>query len=275
MAKQINFRGQHQKELAKILREVAERHTLWQVFSDFLAMAALSISNSMDKRQFDQREAEYMQIVGRYSKAEANLIAHGLAHVVMGLEEGPQDFLGSLFMSLELGNAWAGQFFTPYEVSLMMAKMQLDGDEPKRIISNRGFITVNDPCTGGGAMLIAAAHALLDEGLNPFQHMHATAQDIDIKAVHMTYIQLSLLGVPAAVVHGNSLAVEQRSVWYTPAHFLGFWDNKLRRAGLADAARAPKPAALPAAAALFIPSADAQAFNGEMPKRRASQLDLF
>ena len=193
MAKQINFRGQHQKELAKILREVAERYTLWQVFSDFLAMAALSISNSMDKRRFDQREAEYMQIVGRYSKAEANLIAHGLAHVVMGLEEGPQDFLGSLFMSLELGNAWAGQFFTPYEVSLMMAKMQLAGDEPKRIISNRGFITVNDPCTGGGAMLIAAAHALLDEGLNPFQHMHATAQDIDIKAVHRGLLVFSAI----------------------------------------------------------------------------------
>ena len=213
MAKQINFRGQHQKELAKILRQVAERHSLWQVFSDFLAMAALSISNSMDKRQFDQREAEYMQIVGRYTKAEANLMAHCLAHVVMGLEEGHQDFLGSLFMALELGNAWAGQFFTPYEVSLMMAKMQLAGDEPKRIIAERGFITVNDPCTGGGAMLIAAAHALLDEGLNPSQHMHVTAQDIDIKAVHMTYIQLSLLGVPAVVVHGNSLAVEQRSVW--------------------------------------------------------------
>lgn len=275
MAKTINYRNQHQKELAKILREVAHRHSLWQVFSDFLAMAALSISNSMDKRQYAVREAEYMQIVGRYTKAEAALIAHCLAHVVMGLEEGHQDFLGSLFMSLELGNAWAGQFFTPYEVSLMMAKMQLGGDEPKRIIAERGFITVNDPCTGGGAMLVAGAHALLDEGLNPSQHMYAIAQDIDIKAVHMTYIQLSLLGVPAAVVHGNSLADEQRSVWYTPVHFLGFWSNKLRRAGLADAACAAAAAVQPVAAPLFVPSADAQVFKGDMPTRRVSQLDLF
>lgn len=157
----------------------------------------------------------------------------------------------------------------------MMAKMQLGGDHAKRIIAERGFITVNDPCTGGGAMLIAAAHALQDEGLNHSQQMHATAKDIDIKAVHMTYIQLSLLGVPAVVVHGNSLAVEQRSVWRTPAHVLGFWDNKLRRAGLVEAVPAPVAAAQPTPVRLFVPSADAKAFKGDMPTRRVSQLDLF
>ena len=37
-----------------------------------------------------------------------------LAEVVADLEHNPdQDFLGELFMALDLGNEWAGQFFTP------------------------------------------------------------------------------------------------------------------------------------------------------------------
>jgi len=48
-------------------------------------------------------------------------------------------------------------------------------------------------------------------------------------AVHMAYIQLSLLHIPALVVHGNSLSAETWSAWMTPAHVLGLWDIQLRR----------------------------------------------
>jgi hypothetical protein len=57
----------------------------------------------------------------------------------------------------------------------------------------------------------------------------------------MAYVQLSLLHIPAVVYHGNSLSVETWSTWRTPAHVLGFWDVKLRRAG--DAATLTVPAA--------------------------------
>jgi hypothetical protein len=43
----------------------------------------------------------------------------------------------------------------------------------------------------------------------------------------MTYIQLTLLHVPAVVILGNTLALEEREHWYTPAHFIGGWDALL------------------------------------------------
>lgn len=250
--KTIRYTNDHQAELGKLLRTIGYRHGLWQVFRDFVAMAAIALSNATDKRHFAEREAEYLKIVARYSKDEANELARGFAHVVLGLEAGLCDFLGSLFMSLELGDSWKGQFFTPYEVSRMMALMTM-GEKSQLEIERKGFVTVSDPCIGGGAMVIAAAHAMQDAGINYQQHMHAVALDIDIVSVHMSYIQLSLLHIPAVVYHGNSLSVEVWSEWRTPAHVLGFWDAKLRRAD--DSAplihHGPTPAKLPQRADLI------------------------
>ena len=47
----------------------------------------------------------------------------------------------------------------------------------------------------------------------------------------MAYLQLSLFGIPAIIVHGNSLTVEQWSVWKTPAYILGCWDSKTKHKG--------------------------------------------
>ena len=53
--------------------------------------------------------------------------------------------------------------------------------------------------------------------------MLVTATDIDLKCVHMCYLQLSLLGIPAVVIHGNSLTLEEHSHWFTPAYILDGW----------------------------------------------------
>ena len=78
-------------------------------------------------------------------------------------------------------------------------------------------------------MVIATAEAFRDEGINYQQAMHATCIDIDATAVHMAYVQLTLLHIPAIVIHGNALSLEQWGYWLTPAHVLGFWDAKLKR----------------------------------------------
>jgi hypothetical protein len=230
----------HQKELAKLLSDMARAggHRMWSLFRDFLNVHALALSNVADPAQREKREVEYMAIAKRYTKDELLQFRDGLHLVVAGLEENPfQDFLGSLFMSLELGNEWGGQFFTPYEVSYLMAKITFDAVHVRRQVGENGFVTIGDPCAGGGAMLIAAANAISDAGFNYQKVMHVTAQDIDLTAVHMTYIQLSLLYVPALVIHGNSLLVEERSHWFTLAHTRDGWDYRL-----ALAAREPKVA---------------------------------
>lgn len=71
------------------------------------------------------------------------------------------------------------------------------------------------------------ANAISNRNLNYQQCMHITAVDIDIKAVHMCYIQLSLMGIPAVVIHGNPLTLEEWSSWYTPFHILNGWSSRL------------------------------------------------
>lgn len=237
--KHIRYASEHQAELGKLLRGLAPRYRLWEVFRDAMAIWALTISNAVDKSQFDVREAEYMRIIKRYDKEELLKFAEGLTHVVFGLEGGMDDFLGSLFMMLELGDAWRGQFFTPYEVSKLMATLTI-GDATHEAIKQQGFFTLNDPCVGGGAFIIASAEVALDQKINYQQRMHVIAQDIDITAVHMAYIQFSLLHIPAVVYHGNSLTMNMTSAWRTPAHVLGRWDARLRAAGDSSTLTVPK-----------------------------------
>src|SRR6201999_3693776 len=97
-----------------------------QVFADFAEMAAISISNAVDFAQAGGREARYLEVVKRYSKEEIGKFPQMLAHLVEALEADPSDVLGKTFHDLELHNKWAGQFFTPFSVCQMMAKMTLD-----------------------------------------------------------------------------------------------------------------------------------------------------
>ena len=152
-----------------------------------------------------------------------------LAVLVDGMQENMSDILGHTFMQMELGNQAKGQIFTPYPVCQMSARMVFDENQTEKIISDRGFITLNEPASGGGAMIIAFAEAMKEADINYQQHLHVTAIDIDIKAVCMTYIQLTLLHIPAIIIHGNALSLDEWSHWYTPAHILGGWNKKLRR----------------------------------------------
>jgi hypothetical protein len=90
-------------------------------------------------------------------------------------------------------------------------------------------------------MVIALAQALREEGINYQQHLHVTAIDLDILAVHMAYVHFTLLHIPAIIVHGDTLRAQTFSVWRTFAHVMGFWDAKLAR----DSRRLPPPAPQP------------------------------
>ena len=221
----------HQQEFAKLVDENSRSRHPYTVFKDFCELAALSFSNAVDRAQYEAREARYLQIVKGYKVDEVARCPKMLACLTLSLEENMNDCLGQLFMALELGNSRAGQFFTPYHVSLLMAKM-LSGDAGQ-LCKARGFVRVMEPAAGAGGMVIATAQALRDEGINYQQAMHATCIDIDATAVHMAYVQLTLLHIPAIVVHGNALSLEQWGYWLTPAHVLGFWDAKLKRAASA------------------------------------------
>jgi hypothetical protein len=233
-----------QREFVKLLEANTRRYRRHEVFRDFCELAALSISNTVDKTQFAVREARYLEIVRRYDRAEVDRFPAMLSSIVESLTAQMSDCLGQLFMAMKLGDHWKGQFFTPYEIAYLMAKITI-GDVAT-VIERNGFFTLNEPAAGAGAMVIAAANAILDQGHNYQQTMHVITTDINPTAVHMTYIQLSLLHIPAIVIHGNGLFPDPDwGHWKTPAHILGLWDARLRRRVPATAdARAAVPAVI-------------------------------
>jgi type I restriction-modification system DNA methylase subunit len=231
--------SKYQKVFTDDFGKLTHRHNGWQVWEDFVTMAACSISNSFDTTHFEQREKLYMDRFGRYEAKETELFPKLLATTVNALDEDPeQDFLGALFQLLELSNHWKGQFFTPYSVCRMMAEMQLGGIT--EAIKEKGYVSVNDPACGAGALLMAFANACKAKEINYQNHVLFVAQDIDQTAALMCYLQLSLLGSPGYVVVADTLryptVTAETEVWYTPMYNSQVW--RWRRAfGLMDVLR--------------------------------------
>lgn len=221
--------SEHRKQLVKLLQANGYRHHLYDVFRDFVELAACALANAIDPIGRDKREAQYMQVIGKYGTEEQQRFPQMLAELVDAMEEQPGDVLGEVFGELEQGNAARGQFFTPMSICQMMAGLLLDPAHVHATIAEHGFFTVQEPAVGAGAMIIATALHLQSIGINYQQHMHATCVDVDARAVHMAYVQFALLNIPAVVVLGNTLSLETREIWHTPAHILGLWDTKLRR----------------------------------------------
>jgi type I restriction-modification system DNA methylase subunit len=236
--------GQPFRDLSKTIRELSHRHSTHNVFSDFIEMAALALSNAVDIRHYEKREARYMEIVRKYSADEVQKFPKALAHLTDAFEEETTDHLGRLFHDLELHNTYRGQFFTPYHLSRMMAQMTF-GDDHKAIIGERGFLNAQEPACGSGGMVLALADVMRSAGVNYQKHLHVTAVDIDARCVHMAYVQMTLMHIPAVIVHGNTLTLEEYDHWHTAAHVLGFWDGKLARMRRED--RPAEPALVEAA----------------------------
>jgi type I restriction-modification system DNA methylase subunit len=213
-------------DFVRSFNKIAAHRHRYEVFRDFVTMAAISMHNAI--RKDPALEAEYMQIVKRYDASQLSEICGLFAKMVLLLDTEPQDVLGQLYMALELGNTQAGQFFTPHEISELMARLTY-GDELQNL--TKPFITLSEPACGAGGMVLAFVKVMLSHGHDPSKRIWVQCQDVDRTAALMCYLQLSLWNVPAVVIVGNTLANEVREAFYTPAHYLGFWETRLRSHG--------------------------------------------
>ena len=140
------------------------------------------------------------------------------------LENPEQDFLGTVYHNLGLSKSRAGQFFTPYNVGQMMARMNM----PDSFVLDKTRIwRVNDPCCGAGCLLLAGYNVMREqlESTDPDwdKYVLFVAQDIDPLVCKMCYIQMCCIGVPGVVVAGNSLFPdaerEPTDFWFTHKYF--------------------------------------------------------
>lgn len=205
------------------------RHTApylrrWDVFSDFITLAAseLDITRVRTPENIERSH----KICDRYQPADLQKLKNLFCLLVAALEGGFQDFLGSVFMELELGSGDMGQFFTPYSLSRLMASV-LTGDIEQQL-KRCPWVTLDEPTSGAGGMVIAFAEAMLNAGYNPSTQLLVTTTDIDPVAADMTFIQLSLLGIPAIVHTGNTLNLTVSRTRCTPVYWIENWPDRIR-----------------------------------------------
>lgn len=216
--------------LVSAFNRIARHKHRYEVFRDFVTMSAITIHNAVNKDE--KLEAEYLQIAGKYPRDELFLFCELFGSFVLLLDAEPRDVLGELYMSLDLGNAGTGQYFTPSDVSELMA--QISYGESLRTLTTP-FVTVCEPACGAGGMMLAFAKIMIANGHDPAKTMWVQCQDIDRLAALMCYIQLSLWNIPAMVSVGNTLTMERREVFYTPQHYLGKWSAKLQNRVMQEA----------------------------------------
>ena len=225
------------KAIIDDIKSIATRHTAWSVFEDWVKMSAICFSNIVDLKQRELREAEYMETIRKYTPEEQKLFGEMLGKLTLALEkeiatDGIKDLLGQIFHSLELHNKYKGQYFTPPDICNLMGSITLNSKQHQEELSQKGYITLMDECVGSGGLVLGFAKAMRDNKLNCQKQLVVYCRDIDIKCVHMTYLQLSLYGIPAVVIHGDTLKNEEWSRWYTPMYILHGWRFRERSAAL-------------------------------------------
>lgn len=216
------------KNISNILINLGQRYGLVHVFQDFIACCAIAISNASERTHYDAREKEFLRIQGQYSDEEYRQFPEMFAQLTFAMDQCVscghlEELLGQMFHNLNLHNEYNGQFFTPIQIADFMGMVTFQ-DNIVDIVKEKGFVTMCEPTCGSGAMVLGAANAIMRMDEIDFRNnMVVTATDIDVMCVYMTYIQLSLYGIPAIVIHGNTLTVEEWGRWYTPAYIWNDW----------------------------------------------------
>lgn len=236
-----------EKEFLNVFRQLTTRHRVFDVWRDFIVMFACTLSNVTDMAHYREREERYLKIIRKYNKQEQALFPELIGHTVETLERNQeQDFLGDIYTKLNLHDEGRKQFFTPYCVCQTMAEITMQDIAEQ--VEKQGYITINDPCCGAGATLIAgintAKRRLEKANLNFQNHVLIAAQDIDETVALMCYIQLSLLGVAAYVKVGNSLTEPMcegdalDNYWFTLMYFSNVWTMRrmFKKIGLLEEA---------------------------------------
>ena len=192
--------------------------TRTEVFRIFCEMAycALAKRASPFADQRDRLEAQYMECVRMFpNKDDVRRMPEMMGLALQTIAAGGVDFFGQVAAEIGALDARMGQFFTPYELSRMMAEMTL-GDVAAQIEA-QGFITISEPAAGAGGMVMAAADVIEAKGFDPARHIWVEAVELSRATFHMAYVQIAARGVAGRVINGNSITLETFDQAFTPA----------------------------------------------------------
>lgn len=168
-------------EFIKVFNEMSARYGRSELWYDYIDMHAIALANTCDLRCRDAREEQYNAIVQKYDEKTVQQFAVLTAITMTAFLENPeQDFLGIVYHNLGLSKSQAGQFFTPYNVGQMMARINMPDSF---VLDKSRILRVNDPCCGAGCLLLAGYNVMREqlESTDPDwdKYVLFVAQDID------------------------------------------------------------------------------------------------
>lgn len=208
--------------IVKGIQNLSGKYSSNQIFFDWVECSAIAIQNNcvlFHDDVWNKREQRYKEIMNKYTLDERLQFSEMFRLLVDEFEERVNqknlDYtLGKIYMESNAGNKHIGQFFTPFNLSLACAKSVVNDFEDK--------ITLNEPSCGAGGLVVAVAQVFLENGANYQRKMKVVCQDLDCNCVHMCYLQLSLLGIDAIIVQGDTLCdpyhpnYPKERTWRTP-----------------------------------------------------------
>ena len=177
-------------------------HTLW--------------GRLLAEKPFEENEAKYLALVKKLRKPKRtlDLIAKLMAITCVQVINTDRDFLGPIYM--EIGaNEHLGQFFTPPEISELMALATVVDVE--ETLKTKAAISISEPTCGFGGMVLSIAKSLREKGVDVARRVHFHMVDIDHRCVKASYIQTSVADISATIVHGDVLRLNEFGSYVTPA----------------------------------------------------------
>lgn len=210
------------EEFKRRLSQLGNRMGLDKAFYTLLELMALSFSNRFITEDYKERIERQRNILKANSTDENsayNALAHLLNKHADNHKDNPRDLLGMIYMMdvMPRSGKNIGQCFTPDDICRLMAA--LAGPPSKKELDKNGFVEVSDPACGSGSMILGYLWEMNRSGI-PYTNIVAYLTDIDIHCVWMAYVQLSMYGVPAVVIHGNTITDQEWSRWYTPEYVI-------------------------------------------------------
>lgn len=235
------------KPVFDLIEEASQRSGVsrGQAFEEFLHMSVCAMSGGT-------MEDQYLAVVERHKHGKpgrrgCDSIARAFATLVASMEQTQGemiDILGDLFQgAITYGEA--GQFLTPQPICRAMARLtiseslaeesdeespasspaepveQASAEEPTtnppaepKPTSRPPKRTVCDPACGSGRMLLAVAE------IHPHWEFHG--QDVDLRCVRLTALNLAFRNLYGYVTWGNSLGNEKKLIYKTEFDLRGF-----------------------------------------------------
>ena len=199
------------KKFVETVNRAAKNSSRAKIFDDFLKCSAAALNR--DEKTFAEVADKNLHCELFATLANALewsitfkvLFAHSLGNDALPMY---RDILGEIFCELELFDQGGGQVLTPQQTADIMGATTLTAELVKREIAQCGYVTIKENCCGSGALILGACNALLDLGVNPCRQARVQASDLDERCVLMTFIQLSLYGIPAVVLRQNAVTDE-------------------------------------------------------------------